>query len=206
MKVTNNPMKDTIEEQANKIEGLETQLVAREIAMKKLHQDFTRQLTESVTKQQSLQQQVVKSRRVEGKMSTLLNERGDLEKSLVRSRQALIEKLREKELLEKDLNFHRTELEHRLSEKQRLEEVLFEKSRFEQELRNQKEQLQIDLDGIEKKLQVRDSEFETGRINWSDQLNEDDSLNSHEYSNSQNVMEQINLEKRNDPLEAVTSK
>lgn len=204
--VTNNPMKDMIEEQANKIEGLETQLVARETAMKKLHHDFTRQLTESVSKQQSLQQQIVKSQRVGGKMSTLLNERGDLEKSLVRSRQALIEKLREKELLEKDLNFHRTELEHRLSEKQRLEEVLFEKSRFEQELRNQKEQLQIDLDGIEKKLQVQDSEFETGRINWSDQLNEDDSLNSHEYTNSQNVMEQINLEKRNDPLEAVTSK
>ncbi len=81
-----------------------------------------------------------------------MNTQSDIEKSLVKARQVLIDKLRQKELIEKDLNHHRTQLERRQSEKQRLEELLFEKSRFEQELRNQKEQLQVDMEGIDRRM------------------------------------------------------
>ena len=140
-----------------KIEELESQLLARETLFRKLQQQYTEQLSETTTKCQLLEKQLSKSRRVEGQMISLSTAQGDIEKTLVKARQSLIEKLRQKELLEKDLNHHRTQLERRQSEKQRLEELLFEKSRFEQELRNQKEQLSVDLDGIEKRLKVHNT-------------------------------------------------
>ena len=155
-----------MEENLKTIEDLKSQLSSREAALKKVQQDSARQLLEAESRNQVLQKQISKTRRMEGSLSLLLNTRGDIEKNLVSARQVLIEKLREKELLEKDLNHHRTELERRLSEKQRLEELLFEKSKFEQELRNQKEQLQIDLDGIEKKLKLG-SGLSNEKLNWS---------------------------------------
>ena len=94
--------------------------------------------------------------RIENRLNTLSSERGGLERSLAKSRQSLIQKLREKEIIEKDLTYHRTELERRLLEKQRVEELLYEKNKYEKELLEQREQLSCDLDKIEKKLKKRE--------------------------------------------------
>ena len=100
-------------------------------------------------------QQIKESHRVQEHIKTLSGDRHELEKTLSQSRQALLEKLREKQLLEKDLSYH-TELERRLLEKQRVEELLFEKTRFEQELKRQKETLRTELDSFEKRLTLRE--------------------------------------------------
>lgn len=120
--------------------------------LRKTNADHQRELMQAEERYIELEKKFNQTQRIESKMNTLLNSQSDVEKSLVKARQVLIEKLRQKELLEKDLNHHRTQLEKRQSEKQRLEELLFEKSKFEQELRNQREQLQFDLDTIEKKM------------------------------------------------------
>ena len=102
---------------------------------------------------------------VQGNVGTVRGQRSVVEESLSRARRKLSEKLQEKELLEKDLSFHRTELERRLGEKKRLEGLLFEKARFEQELLNQKEQLQSDLLQIDSKLQLRTGPVENEHSN-----------------------------------------
>ena len=139
---------------------MEKKLQSQEHANKELQNKFEAKLAEAELKQLSLQKQIQASNRVEGRMSSLLNERGGIEKSLARSRQSLIEKLREKQLLEKDLSYHRTQLERRLQEKERLEELMFEKSRYEKELKSQREQLYTDLEKIERKLQLKEIEQE----------------------------------------------
>lgn len=159
-------------DQSQTITDLNAQLKAREVAMDEIQKDFERQLSEAEGKQRLLKKKIQASHRVEDRLSSLLNERGRLEKSLAGSRQSLIEKLREKDLLEKDLAYHRTELERRLAEKQRLEELLYEKSRYEQELQHQRDQLHVDLESIEKKLNSQEVEFETEHDNW---LNQKDS-------------------------------
>lgn len=121
-----------------------------------LQKEFEQKLNEAETKQVSLQKKMAAMQRVESRLGSLVNERGGLEKSLAKSRQTLIEKLREKEIIEKDLTYHRTELERRLMEKQRLEELLYEKNRYEKELHQQKQQLSQDLAKIESKLQSKD--------------------------------------------------
>lgn len=136
---------------------MKCKLSASETTLKNAQERFSQQLADSESRYRGLVKQISTSRRVEGQMSTLLNTHGDIEKSLVKARQTLIEKLRQKELLEKDLNHHRTQLERRQAEKQRLEELLVEKSKFEQELRNQKEELQLDLDSLENRLKSRNS-------------------------------------------------
>lgn len=138
--------------------ALESQLAIKERTMAALRDNFTKQLTDADAKQAVLQKQIQVSHRFEGKLSSLTRERADIEKALSRSRQSLIERLREKDLIEKDLGFHRTELERRLAEKQRLEELLFEKSKFEQELSNQKDHLTMELESIEKKLTTREQD------------------------------------------------
>lgn len=125
---------------------------------KQLQSEFETKLSEAEGKQLSLQRKLQATNRVEDRMSSLLNERGSIEKSLARSRQSLVEKLREKELMEKDLSYHRTQLERRLNEKQRLEELMFEKSRYEKELQAQREQLYMDLEKIEKRLQSKEEQ------------------------------------------------
>ena len=133
-------------------EEVEVKLLATQTSLHEVEQRYSVQLAEAEAKCRNLQKQLSTSQRVEGQMNLLMNTQSDIEKSLVKARQVLIDKLRQKELIEKDLNHHRTQLERRQSEKQRLEELLFEKSRFEQELRNQKDQLQVDLEGIEKRM------------------------------------------------------
>ncbi len=147
-----------------KCDELQAQLIAREGTFNKLQQHYNQQLSECESKCRQLEKQLTKSRRVESHIITLSNNQVDIEKTLVKARQGLIEKLRQKELLEKDLNHHRTQLERRQSEKQRLEELLLEKSRFEQELRSQKEQLSVDLDGIERKLKAHNTDVANEKI------------------------------------------
>lgn len=118
--------------------------------------EFQKQLSDAENKHQSLLAQIKDSRHVQDRLTSLVGDRSKLEKTLSQSRQALLDKLREKQLLEKDLNYHRTELQRRLLEKQRVEELLFEKARFEKELKKQKENLKIELDSIEKKLVLRE--------------------------------------------------
>lgn len=132
-----------------------------------IQKEFEQKLNEAETKQLSLQKKMLSMQRVEGRLGSLVNERGGLEKSLARSRQSLIEKLREKEVIEKDLTYHRTHLERRLMEKQRLEELLYEKNRYEKELYQQKQLLTCDLDNIEKKLQSKDNHFNSDHSDMS---------------------------------------
>lgn len=131
---------------------MELKLKTAQNLLRKSNEEHQRELSQAEERYMALESRFNKTQKIESKMNTLLSSQSDVEKSLVKARQVLIEKLRQKELLEKDLNHHRTQLERRQSEKQRLEELLFEKSRFEQELRNQREQLQFDLNTIEKKM------------------------------------------------------
>ena len=96
----------------------------------------------------------------QGQLGAVIQEKSELEEGLTQARNALTDKLHEKSLLEKELSYHRVELESRLKEKQRLEELLFEKSRFEQELQSQRKQLQQELEEIESKLKLKDVEFQ----------------------------------------------
>ena len=96
----------------------------------------------------------------QGRLGVVVGEKSELEEGLAQARNALTGKLHEKSLLEKELSYHRIELERRLKEKQRLEELLFEKSRFEQELQSQRKQLQEELEVIESRLKLKDVEYE----------------------------------------------
>lgn len=69
--------------------------------------------------------------------------------TLTRARKTLVEKLQEKDAIEKELSIRRAKLERQMSEKQRLEDLLFEKKRFEQELQNQKSLLKKELEDLE---------------------------------------------------------
>lgn len=69
--------------------------------------------------------------------------------TLTRARKTLVEKLQEKEVIEKELSLRRAKLERQMSEKQRLEDLLFEKKRFEHELQNQKSLLKKELEDLE---------------------------------------------------------
>ena len=135
------------------IENLQRQLNEKDVEFAEMQTKLTQKLAEAEAKQhQSL---LDDSSQLRSHESVLVGgRRSALEESLSRARRRLSEKLREKETLERDLGFHRTELERRLGEKQRLEELLFEKTRFEQELVNQKEQLQADMMQIESKLHL----------------------------------------------------
>lgn len=138
------------------ISDLQEKLKLREEANAEIKREYQERLNEAETKQLSLQRKIQAMQRIENRLNTLSSERGGLEKSLAKSRQSLIQKLREKEIIEKDLTYHRTELERRLLEKQRVEELLYEKNKYEKELLEQKEQLSCDLDKIEKKLKRRE--------------------------------------------------
>ena len=69
--------------------------------------------------------------------------------TLTRARKTLMEKLEEKDAIEKELSLRRAKLERQMSEKQRLEDLLFEKKRFEQELQTQKSLLKKELEELE---------------------------------------------------------
>ena len=169
-------LQQTVDEQAALISELKAQLIARETAFIQAQKGFEQQLLEAETKQQSLLHQVKESRQVQDHLRSLAGDRNELEKTLSHSRQCLLEKLRERQLLEKDLSYHRTELQRRLLEKQRVEELLFEKTRFEQELKKQKETLRIELDSIEKKLMLREVQLESEPVSLSEKMNNSDSL------------------------------
>ena len=147
--------REKVQQLEKELEDLHHQFRAKDLAFAEMQKDLTHQLTEAEMRENSLRQRLNHSQddRALAGMST--GQKTVIEESLSRARRKLTEKLREKENLEKDLTFHRTELERRLGEKQRLEELLFEKTRFEQELLSQKEQLQNDLQGIESKLKVQ---------------------------------------------------
>lgn len=165
-----------LQEQEKVIHDLQAQLSARESAFTEIQNEFGRQLTEAEMRESSLLQRLQDSTMAQEQLGTVLGEKSALEEVLSRARQNLKEKLKEKEALEKELNFHRTELERRLAEKHRLEELLFEKSRFEQEVQNQRDQLQEELKAIESKLKLKDVELERERSEWLEQVQEKDLL------------------------------
>ena len=165
-----------LQEQEKVIHDLQAQLSARESAFTEIQNEFGRQLTEAETRESSLLQRLQDSTMTQEQLGTVLGEKSALEEILSRARQNLKEKLQEKEALEKELNFHRTELERRLGEKHRLEELLFEKSRFEQEIQSQRDQLQEELKEIESKLKLKDVDLERERSEWLEQVQEKDML------------------------------
>ena len=167
---------DKLLEQERTIRDLESQLSARELAFTEIQNEFGRQLTQAETRESSLRQKMQDSHATQEQLGTVIGEKSALEGSLSRARQSLTEKLQEKMGLERELNYHRTELERRLAEKQRLEELLFEKSRFEQELLSQKEQLQQELSEIESNLKLKDAEVEQERSEWTIKVQKKDSL------------------------------
>ena len=150
-----NSWQEKVQQLEKEVEDLHHQLRAKDLAFAEMQKDLTHQLTEAEMRENSLHQRLNDSQEDSALAGISTGQKTALEESLSRARRKLTEKLREKESLEKDLTFHRTELERRLGEKQRLEELLFEKTRFEQELLSQKEQLQNDLQGIESKLKVQ---------------------------------------------------
>ena len=144
-------------EQEQRIQDLLMQLNTREVAFTKLQKEYTRHTAprdnSSIKKPHDL--------KCNGdNLHGLTSEHVCIEESLSTAREALTTKLQEKADLERNLNFHRTELERRLAEKQRLEELLFEKSRFEQELQSQKDQLQSELHDIELRLRLKEKELD----------------------------------------------
>lgn len=145
------------------IGDLRSQLNAKDVAYTEMQSELTRKLAQAEIQERSLRQSLESSQLAQGGIRLVSSQKSALEDSLSRARRKLMEKLHEKETLEKDLSFHRTELERRLGEKQRLEGLLFEKARFEQELMNQKEQLQSDLKQIESKLQLQVGRVEQGQ-------------------------------------------
>lgn len=159
------------------ISDLQEKLKSREEANLEIKKEFEAKLNEAETRQLSLQRKIQAMQRIENRLSTLSGERGGLEKSLAKSRQSLIQKLREKEIIEKDLGYHRTQLERRLMEKQRVEELLFEKNKYEKELLDQREQLSHDLEKIEKKLKGREgADFNPEEPNTSTSTNNSENL------------------------------
>ena len=145
------------------IGDLRSQLNAKDVAYTEMQSELTQKLAQAEIQERSLRQSLESSQLAQGGIRLVSSQKSALEDSLSRARRKLMEKLHEKEALEKDLSFHRTELERRLGEKQRLEGLLFEKARFEQELVNQKEQLQLDLKQIESKLQLQVGRVEQGQ-------------------------------------------
>ena len=153
-------------EQEQQIQALLEQLNTREAAFTELQKEFRRQLAGAGSRESGPNQAAV----------GLANDKVCIEESLSTAREALTEKLKEKADLERNLNFHRTELERRLAEKQRLEELLFEKSRFEQELQSQKDQLQSELREIESRLRLKESELERRHSEWKSSLETKDGI------------------------------
>ena len=144
-----------VQQMEQSITELHRKLSEKDVAFAEMQNLLTQKLAEAEIHQQSLRRSLDNSQLHSPRDGTLvLGQRSALEESLSRARRRLSEKLREKDTLERDLSFHQTELERRLGEKQRLEELLFEKARFEQELMNQKEQLQSDLIQVESKLHL----------------------------------------------------
>ena len=141
-----------VQQMEQSIEELRSQLGEKDAAFTEMQNQLTQKLAEAEIQQQSLRRSLDSSQLHSPR--DVLGQRSAVEESLSRARRRLSDKLRDKETLERDLSFHRTELERRLGEKQRLEELMFEKARFEQELVNQKEQLQSDLMQIESKLHL----------------------------------------------------
>ena len=183
-------LKKATQDQEKVIADLKTQLTARENTFAQAQKEFAQKLAHAELKQQSLQRQMRESKKASEVLGSMINRKGDLERSLSRSRQSLMDKLREKGLLEKELNFQKVELERRQSEKQRLEEVLIEKNRFEQELRNQKEQLAMELETIERKLKMRESELSCEQNDSSQSARERDGLFLlSEYVTAQHIQE-----------------
>ena len=138
------------------IQNLTTKLAAKESAFSEMQNEFGRQLNEAELREKSLRAKMNDPSNSQEQLGSVLKEKSALEETLSKARQSLVDKLAEKSSLEKELSVHRTELERRMSEKQRLEELLFEKSRFEQELQSQKEHLQSELEVIESKLKLKE--------------------------------------------------
>ena len=135
-------LEDTLKE-------LRSQLSSKEQAFVNMQNQLNKKLAEAEQRELAFHE-----RHKYEKKGLVAGQQSALEESLSHARRKLTEKLQEKQILEKDLSFHRTELERRLGEKQRLEGLLFEKSRFEQELMNQKQQLQSDLLQIGSKMDL----------------------------------------------------
>ena len=161
-----------LREQEQLIQDLQAQLSAKESAFTEIQNEFGRQLTEVEMRESSLLKRVRDSTKAQEQLGTVLGEKSALEEVLSKARQNLTDKLQEKESLERELGFHRTELERRLAEKHRLEELLFEKSRFEQELQSQKDQLQKELKDIESKLKLKEIELEQQQQQHSSDLSQ----------------------------------
>ena len=143
-----------VQQMEQSITELRSKLSEKDVAFAEMQNQLTQKLADAEIQQQYLRSLDISHLHSPRDGTLVLGQRSALEESLSRARRRLSEKLREKETLERDLSFHRTELERRLGEKQRLEELLFEKARFEQELMNQKDQLQSDLIQIESKLHL----------------------------------------------------
>ena len=168
------PLEEKIQEQQKLIREMEAKMSVKEPTVAEHQIELGHQLTESESCKSSLSQTVQDSKATQEQLGVVLKEKSGLEENLSRARRALTDKLHDKTVLEKELSFHRAELERRLSEKQRLEEVLFEKSRFEQELVSQKEQLLNELTEIESKLQLKDVEHEHERGEWLKKIHQKD--------------------------------
>ena len=170
LKEQQNSWESKLEEKERTIQELRVQLSARESAFTEIQNEFGRQLTESEMRERSLLQRMQESKLAQDQLGSVLGEKSVLEGSLSQAKHSLTEKLQEKEAVEKELNYHRIELERRLGEKQRLEELLFEKSRLEHELHAQKDQLQEELSIIESKLKLKEVELEQERSDWMDKV------------------------------------
>ena len=162
-------------EQERIIQELRAQVSAKEEAFTEIQSEFGRQLSEAEQREKSLRDTLQQMRESQTQLGSVVGEKTALETNLSSARQVLTEKLQEKATLENELSFHRCELERRLVEKQRLEELLFEKSRFELELKNQKDQLKTELDTIDSKLKLKELEVERERSEWQEMVQAKDS-------------------------------
>ncbi len=151
----NTSWQEKVEQLEKNVQELQTQLTDKESELSVSYSEFTQKLKESELREKSLRN----SQNLTPSKGNVGKDRSSLEETLTKAKQALTDKLAERSTLEKELSLHRTELERRLSEKQRLEEVLVEKSRFEQELQNQKEQLKNELETIESKMKLKEAEY-----------------------------------------------
>ena len=161
-------------EQGQQIQDLLLQLNAREVAYSELQNKLSRKRADvDDSGENGLGKQPLG---LSDRFIGLAGEKGCIEESLSTAREALTMKLKEKADLERNLNFHRTELERRLAEKQRLEELLFEKSRFEQELQSQKDQLQSELRDIELRLRLKEKELDQRHLEWKSSIEVKDGI------------------------------
>ena len=149
---------EKVEQLEKNVQELQTQLTDKESELSVSYSEFSQKLKEAELREKSLRNSRDLTPSKE-RFGNVVKERSSLEETLTKAKQALTDKLAERSTLEKELSLHRTELERRLSEKQRLEEVLVEKSRFEQELQNQKEQLKNELEVIESKMKLKEAEY-----------------------------------------------